>query len=34
MRKKPNSNDKRIGKLKRAKDFLPPPSQLVPREGP
>ncbi len=32
MRKKQNSNDKPIGKLTRAKDFLPPPSQLVPRE--
>ncbi len=32
MRKKPNSNDKPIGKLTHAKDFLPPPSQLVLRE--
>ncbi len=32
MRKKATSHDKPIGKLTRAKDFLPPPSQLVLRE--
>ncbi len=32
MSKKIVANDKPIGKLTRAKDFLPPPSQLVLRE--
>lgn len=32
MNKRTRSTDKPIGKLTRAKDFLPPPSQLVPRE--
>ena len=32
MRKKTTSTDKPVGKLTRVKDFLPPPSQLVPRE--
>ncbi len=32
MKKKTKDNDKPIGKVTRVKDFLPPPSQLVPRE--
>ena len=32
MSRKPTLPDKPIGKLTRVKDFLPPPSQLVPRE--
>ncbi len=32
MKKKTTSSDKPVGKLTREKDFLPPPSQLVPRE--
>lgn len=32
MSKKTTLPDKPIGKLTRVKDFLPPPSQLVPRE--
>ena len=32
MKKKTPSLDKPIGKLTRVKDFLPPPSELVPRE--
>jgi predicted DNA binding CopG/RHH family protein len=32
MSRKATFADKPIGKLTRVKDFLPPPSQLVPRE--
>jgi predicted DNA binding CopG/RHH family protein len=32
MSKKIVSTDKPVGKLTRMKDFLPPPSELVPRE--
>ena len=32
MKKKTTSKDKPVGKLTRGKGFLPPPSQLVPRE--
>ena len=32
MKKKTTPTDKPVGKLTRVKDFLPPPSQLVPRE--
>jgi predicted DNA binding CopG/RHH family protein len=32
MSRKTTLPDKPIGKLTRVKDFLPPPSQLVPRE--
>jgi predicted DNA binding CopG/RHH family protein len=32
MSRKTTLSDKPIGKLTRVKDFLPPPSQLVPRE--
>ena len=32
MKKKTPSLDKPIGKLTRVKDFLPPPSELVPHE--
>ena len=32
MRKKALSTDNPVGKLTRVKDFLPPPSELVPRE--
>lgn len=32
MSRKTTFTDKPIGKLTRVKDFLPPPSQLVPRE--
>ena len=32
MSKRTRSTDEPIGKLKRVKDFLPPPAYLVPRE--
>ena len=32
MKKKTKDSNKPIGKVTRVKDFLPPPSQLVPRE--
>ena len=32
MRKKTTSKDNPVGKLTRVKDFLPPPSRLVPHE--
>lgn len=32
MKKKTTLTDKPIGKLTRVKDFLPPPSELAPRE--